>query len=175
MYSDAAISIGRAAESDWMMFGFYISHNIGIAFQCYAGGLFAGIGSLFYLVYNGAVAGAIGGYLTERGHGATFYSFVVTHSAFELTAIVLCGAAGLKIGYSLVVPGRLSRMQSLVGATRESAVIVSGAAAMLLIAAAIEAFWSSAGWLPHPVKYTVASACWIAVLGYLMFQGRSAD
>jgi uncharacterized membrane protein SpoIIM required for sporulation len=157
------------------MFGYYISHNIGIAFQCYAGGLFAGIGTLFYLLYNGAIAGAIGGYLTERGHSATFYSFVVTHTAFELTAIVLSGAAGLKIGHSLVAPGRLSRVQSLVAATRDSAVIVSGAAAMLLIAAAIEAFWSSASWIPHPVKFTVAGACWIGVLSYLAFQGRSAD
>ena len=51
------------------MFGFYIRHNIGIAFQCFAGGLFAGIGSLFYLIYNGAIIGAVAGYLTERGHG----------------------------------------------------------------------------------------------------------
>jgi uncharacterized membrane protein SpoIIM required for sporulation len=175
MYSDSAASIGRAAQGDWLMFGYYISHNIGIAFQCFAGGLFAGIGSLFYLVYNGAFAGAIGGYLTERGHASTFYSFTVTHSAFELTAIVLAGAAGLKIGHSLVVPGRLSRMQSLVAATRGSSVVISGATAMLLIAAAIEAFWSSAAWLPHSVKYGVAGACWVGVLGYLTFQGRSAD
>jgi uncharacterized membrane protein SpoIIM required for sporulation len=175
MYSDSATAIGRAAQGDWVMFGFYISHNIGVAFQCFAGGLFAGVGTLFYLLYNGAIGGAIGGYLTERGHSATFYSFVVTHSAFELTAIVLSGAAGLKIGHSLVAPGRLSRVQSLVAATRDSAVIMSGAAGMLIIAAAIEAFWSSAAWLPHPLKYTVASACWIGVLGYLSFQGRRAD
>jgi len=175
MYSDSATSIGRAAEGDWMMFGYYISHNIGIAFQCFAGGLFTGVGSLFYLLYNGAIIGAIGGYLTERGHSATFYSFVATHSAFELTAIVLCGAAGLKIGHSLVTPGRLGRVQSLVAATRQSAAMVSGSAAMLLIAAAIEAFWSSAGWIPHPVKFAVAGACWIGVLGYLTFQGRRAD
>jgi uncharacterized membrane protein SpoIIM required for sporulation len=174
MYSESATSIGRTAENDWIMFGYYISHNIGIAFQCFAGGLFAGVGSVFFLLYNGAFAGAVGGYLTERGHAGTFYSFVVTHSAFELTAIVLAGAAGLKIGHSLVVPGRLRRVQSLVAATRESAVIVSGAAGMLLVAAAIEAFWSSAGWLPHALKYSVAGACWVSVLGYLTFQGRSA-
>jgi uncharacterized membrane protein SpoIIM required for sporulation len=175
MYSQAAKAVGRAAQSDVLMFGFYIRHNIGIAFQCFAGGLFAGIGSLFYLIYNGAIIGAVAGYLTERGHGPTFWAFVVTHSAFELTAIVLSGAAGLKIGYSLVVPGRLSRVQSLVAATRDCAPIVAGAAGMLLIAAALEAFWSSASWLPHFVKYGVAAACWIGVLGYLTFQGRSAS
>ena len=175
MYSESAHAVGRAAQGDWVMFGFYIRHNIGIAFQCFAGGLFAGIGSLFYLVYNGALFGAVAGYLTERRHGPTFWSFVVTHSAFELTALVLSGAAGLKIGHALVMPGRLSRMQSLVEATRNCAPVVAGAAVMLLVAAALEAFWSSASWLPYAVKYSVAAGCWIGVLSYLTFQGRSAS
>ena len=175
MYSDSATAVGRAAQGDWLMFGFYIRHNIGIAFQCFAGGLFAGVGSLFYLIYNGALFGAIAGYLTEKGHGPTFYAFVVTHSAFELTAIVLSGAAGLKIGHALVAPGRLTRMHSLVEATRNCTSIVAGAAAMLLVAAGLEAFWSSASWLPHLVKYGVAAGCWLGVLGYLTFQGRSAS
>ena len=115
------------------------------------------------------------GYLTQRGHGPTFWSFVVTHSAFELTAIVLSGAAGLKIGHALVMPGRLSRMQSLVEATRNCAPVVAGAAVMLLVAAALEAFWSSASWLPYAVKYSVAAGCWIGVLSYLTLQGRSAS
>jgi uncharacterized membrane protein SpoIIM required for sporulation len=114
------------------------------------------------------------GYLTERGLSATFYSFVVTHSAFELTAIVLSGAAGLRIGHALLAPGRLTRGESLVRATRDAMVIVYGVTAMLVVAAAIEAFWSSASWLPHAVKYGVAAACWAGVLGYLSLQGRHA-
>ena len=174
MYSPSAESIGRvrSAHTDWAMFGFYIRHNIGIAFQCFAGGLFFCVGSLFYLAYNGVAIGAIAGYLTERGYGSTFYSFVVTHGAFELTAIVLSGAAGLRIGHSLLAPGRSSRMQSLVAAARESIVIIYGVAIMLLIAAAVEAFWSSAVWIPHAMKYTVAAICWVAVFGYLTLQGR---
>jgi uncharacterized membrane protein SpoIIM required for sporulation len=177
MYSSTAASLGRVggAQSDWQMFGFYIDHNIGIAFQCFAGGLFAGIGSLFFMAYNGAVGGAVAGYLTERGLGETFYAFVVTHSAFELTAIVLAGAAGLRIGHSLLAPGRRTRTESLVLATRESIVIIYGVTALLLIAAGIEAFWSAAGWVPLPLKYTVAALCWIGVLGYLTLQGRHAS
>ena len=77
-----------------------------------------GSAALFFLAYNGAFAGALAGYLTERGLSSTFYSFVATHSAFELTAIVLSGAAGLRIGHALLAPGRLTRLQSLVQATR---------------------------------------------------------
>jgi len=176
MYSPAAESIGRVREAttDWMMFGFYIRNNIGVAFQCFAGGLFAGLGSLFFLVYNGAFGGAVAGYLTERGMAQTFYPFVVTHSAFELTAIVLAGAAGLRIGHSFLAPGRLTRRQALVRATQDSAVMLYGVVALLLVAAGIEAFWSSAQWLAPAVKYSVAALCWTAVLAYLTLQGRRA-
>jgi uncharacterized membrane protein SpoIIM required for sporulation len=165
----------RTAHTDWAMFGFYIRHNIGIAFQCFAGGLFFSVGSLFYLAYNGIMGGAIGGYLTQRGLSSTFYSFIVTHAAFELTAIVLSGAAGLRIGHSLLAPGRSTRLQSLIDASREAIVIIYGAAGMLLIAAAIEAFWSSAPWIPPVMKYGVAAVCWIAVISYFTLQGRRAS
>jgi uncharacterized membrane protein SpoIIM required for sporulation len=176
MYSPSAESIGRVREAstDWMMFGYYIRNNIGVAFQCFAGGLFAGLGTLFFLAYNGVFSGALAGYLTDRGLASTFYSFIVTHSAFELTAIVLAGAAGLRIGHTLVAPGRLRRRAALIVATREVSVIIYGVVGLLVIAAAIEAFWSSNRWLPHVVKYGVAAACWAAVLGYLTLQGRRA-
>jgi uncharacterized membrane protein SpoIIM required for sporulation len=176
MYSGAEEAIGRTrgAETDLAMFGYYIRHNVGLAFQCFASGLLAGIGSLFFLAFNGVFMGALAGYLTERGLSATFYSFVVTHAAFELTAIVLAGAAGLRIGHSLLIPGRLGRRQALVIAAREAIVIVYGVAAMLLVAAAIEAFWSSAVWVPPVMKYSVAALCWISVIGYLTLQGRNA-
>jgi uncharacterized membrane protein SpoIIM required for sporulation len=177
MYSPDAESIGRTrtASTDWMMFGFYIRNNISVAFQCYAGGLFAGLGSLFFLAYNGAFGGALAGFLTSRGLSPTFYSFVATHSAFELTAIVLTGAAGLRIGHALLAPGRLSRLHSLVQASRSSIALVYGATVMLCVAAVIEAFWSSATWLAPAIKYSVAAACWTAVFGYFILQGRRAD
>ena len=176
MYSPAADSIGRTrtAGTDWMMFGYYIRNNVSIAFQCFAGGLFAGLGTLFFLAYNGAFAGAIAGYLTERGLSGTFYSFIVTHSAFELTAIVLAGAAGLRIGHALLAPGRLTRLQSLVRASQHTAVLLYGITGLLFVAAAVEAFWSSATWLPPAAKYGVAALCWTAVFGYFAFQGRRA-
>ena len=176
MYSKSAESVGRVrgVETDWVMFGFYIRNNIGVAFQCFAAGIFAGLGSLFFLATNGAFGGAIAGYLAARGMSSTFFPFVATHAAFELTAIVLAGAAGLRIGHSLLAPGRRSRVQSLVHAAHGTMPMVYGLTAMLVVAAAVEAFWSSASWLGPTVKYGVAAICWISVLGYLVLQGRRA-
>ena len=177
MYSTSAESIGRTrnATTDWMMFGFYIRNNIGVSFQCFAGGLFGGLGSLFFLAYNGAFGGALAGYLAARGLSSTFFPFISTHSAFELTAIVLSGAAGLRIGHAILAPRRLSRIDSLVQASREAVLLLYGVIVMLLVAAGVEAFWSSAKWLPAVVKYTSAVLCWTAVLSYLRFQGRHAS
>jgi len=171
---DARASIGRTrdAESDWTMFGFYIRNNIGVAFQCFASGLAAGIGSAFALVFNGLYMGVVAGYLTGRELGTSFWSFVVTHAAFELTAIILSGAAGLRIGHAWLVPGRRTRVQSLRLAAQEAIVLMYGVMAMLLIAAGLEAFWSSARWVPVSVKYTVAALCWMGVVAYFVRAGK---
>ena len=107
MYSPLNPAIGRMrdAGSDWMMFGFYIMNNIGIAFQCYVTGILFGVGSVYFLAFNGAFAGAIAGFIAARGYGGTFFPFIATHSAFEVTAIVLCGAAGLRIGQRRALAG----------------------------------------------------------------------
>jgi uncharacterized membrane protein SpoIIM required for sporulation len=164
----------RHSGTDWQMFGFYIFNNIRVAFQCFASGLLAGVGSLFYLAYNGALGGAVGGYLSARGHGLAFWSFVVTHAAFELTAIVLSGAAGLRLGQSWLMPGRLRRTESLRAAATQVLPLLYGVIALLVIAAAFEAFWSPAAWVPPTVKFAVGGLCWALVLAFLLRAGRQA-
>lgn len=166
MYAPSAQSFGRLrdAGSDWTMFGFYIMNNIGIAFQCYVTGVIFGLGSLFFLISNGVFGGAIAGYVAARGYGATFFTFVATHSAFELTAIVISGGAGLRVGRSVLLPGRLPRLLSLQVAAQETSSIVFGASIMLVIAAAFEAFWSSAAWVSPQAKLICAAACWLLVI-----------
>jgi uncharacterized membrane protein SpoIIM required for sporulation len=117
MYDPVAGHLGQAAEraasEDWVMFGYYIMHNIGIAFQTFAGGLLFGLGSAFFLFFNGLMIGAVAGHLTEIGFGQTFWPFVIGHGAFELTAIALAGAAGLKLGWALIAPGAPAPRRSL--------------------------------------------------------------
>jgi uncharacterized membrane protein SpoIIM required for sporulation len=176
MYGPAAAGHpGRTSGDDWQMFGFYILNNIGLAFQCFATGLTFGVASLLMLAYNGAMPGALAGFLVTRGDAERFFSFVCTHAAFELTAIVLAGACGLKLGHAMLAPGRLSRTEALRKAGRDTTPVMVGAFAMLLIAAAIEAFWSSAGWIAPAVKYGVAACCWTLVFGYLGLQGRNGN
>ena len=167
--------LGRTSGDDWEMFGGYILHNIGISFQCFAAGLVVGIGSLLLVGFNGVILGAVAGLLVAHGDSERFFSFVITHSAFELTAILLSGACGLRLGHAVLAPGRLTRTQALTRAARETSPVVFCFFVMLIVAAAIEAFWSSAGWIAPGVKYAVGGGCWALVLAYLGFQGRGHD
>lgn len=172
MYASAeAMEAERASESDFMMFGYYIYNNVGIALRTFGSGVLLGVGSLAALIFNGVVLGAASGHVTNVGLGHNFWSFVIGHGSFELTAIVLAGQAGLKLGFAPIWPGRRTRLQALKDAARDSVGLVAGLATMLVIAAFIEAFWSSAH-VADSIKYGVGAGLWVFVLAYLGLAGR---
>ena len=168
IYDPANSVLGRerASDTDLYMFGYYIKNNIGISFQVFAGGLLFGLGSLFYLVYNGLAIGGVAGHIAHLGFGETFFPFVVGHGAFELTAIVFSGAAGLRLGLALIDPGPYRRLTALRLAAREAVWLIYGTTLMLLLAAFLEAFWSSSSTIPSSVKYAVGAVFWMMVFLY---------
>lgn len=177
MYDPDARVVGSARDSgtNWAMFGYYINNNIGVSFRTFASGLLWGIGSIFFLAYNGFLFGAVAGHLTNVGYTETFFTFVIGHGSFELTAIVISGAAGLKLGASLLFPGNKTRLASLTSAAQIAIKLVFGVIAMLVVAAFLEAFWSSNNALLSWHKYLVGTLLWILVAAYLILGGRSRE
>lgn len=174
MYDPASASdrLGREDGTDLKMFGFYILNNVGIGFRTFASGLLAGVGSVVVLIMNGLMIGGIAGHLTAIGYGGPFWRFVAGHSAPELLSIVIAGGAGLQMGMALIAPGRRTRGRALVEAGAIGAKLVLGLFAMLILAAFIEAYWSSIAWMPSEVKFTVGGTLWLAFLLWLWRGGR---
>lgn len=173
MYDPANRRIGmREADTNVLMFGFYIWNNVRIGFQTFAGGMLAGVGTAWFLGSNGVILGAVAGYLTQAGFGQTFWSFVAGHSALELLAIALSGAAGFKLALAIIAPGNASRKAALVAAARPAVRIMYGAAVMFLAAAFVEAFWSPLTEFPFGVKIGVGVAFWLVLLAYFALAGR---
>jgi len=164
----------RQADTDVAMFGYYIMNNVGLGFRCFAWGLLLGLGSAFILAFNGLYIGAIAGHLTRIDEGGVFWPFVSGHAPYELTAIVISGAAGLLLGRALLAPGNRTRLAALRLDALDAVVLVGGAALMLLFAAVVEAFWSSGSAAPW-LKYGVGGAGWLLVAIYLTVAGRGAD
>ncbi len=169
--SNSVLGRERESDSDLAMFGHYIRNNTGIGFQVFAGGMLFGIGTLFFMLFNGVFLGAVAGHLTHLGFIETFWGFVCGHGAFELTAIVISGAAGLKLAMALIAPGRKTRIRALIDNGKVGIKIMYGAAALFIIAAFVEAFWSSMT-LPVNIKYSVAAVLWALVIAYFWLVGR---
>lgn len=162
---------GRSESEDAFMAGHYVYNNVGISFRVFATGIFFGLGSVFYLVFNGITIGATLGYVSAMGAGRNILTFVMGHGAFELTAIVIAGAAGLRMGYSLVRTHGRTRLGSLRREGPAVARLALGAAVMLGIAALIEGFWSPSS-IADEIKWATASALWLGVIAYFVFAGR---
>ncbi|HEY9133997.1 MAG TPA: stage II sporulation protein M [Dyella sp.] len=174
MYDPANRHIGRNSGTDLGMFGYYIMNNVGIAFRTFASGLVVGIGAVYVLAMNGVIFGALAGHLDNIGYGAPFWRFVVAHASFELTAIVIAGGAGLRLGLTLLAPGRQRRGPAMVEAGWIGAQLALGAFAMLVAAAFIEAFWSSVASFPDWLKYGSAMALWVLV-GWWLLRGGAGE
>lgn len=174
MYAPGNMRYGtsREADTDMMMFGHYIANNVRIDFQVVAGGAFFGLGTLAALLFNGIFLGAVAGYLTQIGYGETFWGFVAGHSAPELLGLVYAGGAGLLIGHALVAPGRSTRAEALRRNGVPAARLLYGAALMTVMAAFIEAFWSSRTSLPFGIKIAFGATLGAVFFVYLAFAGR---
>lgn len=157
--------------SNFMMFCFYIYNNVAIDFRIFAGGMVAGLGTLFFLLFNGLHIGAAAGYVNYACNPESFWSFVAGHSSYELLGMVVSGMAGMKLGLAILRPGRLPRVRALVAASKKALPLIYGAAMLTTVAAVVEGFWSAQP-IPSELKYAFGIAGWILCSVYLLLAGR---
>ena len=149
---------------------FIIVNNVRVAIGCLAGGVFAGVGSLVVLGFNGLVLGSFAGHFANEGLLWYLLEFVIGHGVLELTAIWVAAAAGLLLGLAIIVPGELSRADALVVRGRIAVRMIGMAVVLLAIAGLIEGFLSVSGGGAGP-----RAAAAVASLGFLaLYLSRGA-
>ncbi len=151
--------------------GFYTFHNASIGLRCFAFGLVFGIGGLFPLVFNALFLGAAFGHMAQGPHAANFFHFVTAHGPFELTAIVLAAAAGMRLGFALIDTGGYTRAAALRRALPKVVPSASAAVLLFLLAALIEGFLSPSA-APYAAKLGVAAASCVILAFYIVALGR---
>jgi uncharacterized membrane protein SpoIIM required for sporulation len=162
---------GGRERNDTLMVGFYIQHNATIGLQCYAWGILLGLGSLYQLFWNALQIGAVFGYMATRPHAANFFEFVTAHSSFELTAIIVSAAAGLRMGWGLIDTQGQSRLSSLRREAANSLPAVGVAVVLFVLAALVEGYVSASS-LPYWSKATVAILTAACIIAFLALGGR---
>lgn len=156
----------RDADSDMAMWGHYIMHNTSLGLRMIAGGALFGVGTVMTLVYNGWHLGLLSGDMLRIGYAwKTFFPFVITHAAFEITAIIFSGATGLALASALFFPGRQRRADAVRQMLHAFFPVLVAVVLLFFIAAWLEAFWSARALAPW-LKLTVGGLMWVLLFVY---------
>ena len=163
MWTDSVLT-AKPQSSSYIM-----TNNITVCFLTFAGGILAGLGTIYLMFTNGVSIGVVATACGQHGMALSLWSFIAAHGALELPAIFISGGAGLRLATGLLFPGMLSRKDALAVAGGESVRLISGTIPLLVIAGTLEAFLSPTH-APIALKFAVC-AFLLASLGFWLSEG----
>lgn len=155
-----------------------LTNNIQVAFLAFAGGVTFGLLTVYLLIYNGIIVGALAALFMTHGKAYDFWAYIVPHGMIELTAIFIAGGAGLLMGYKLWVPGERTRSYQLKKYAYRSVLLLIGTLPLFIIAGVVEGYITPSS-LPLEAKYVFAFVTVIGLMLYILlgtiYAGKSKE
>lgn len=153
--------------------GMVWTNNAWISAQVIALGI-TGIYPVAALMQNAVGLGQSAAVLMEFDRGDVFLLHILPHGLLELTCIFVAVAAGLHIFWAWVVPGPMTRLESLAKAGRSLATVVVGLILGLALSGLVEGFVTGQQSWPWPVKIGIGAVALGVFLFYMLWFGRRA-
>lgn len=147
------------------------THNSSVGILAYGLGFALGMPVLLLLLSTGMMLGGMTALFHSHDLAVEWWSWILPHGVTELTAIILCGAAGLAIGHKVVFPGRDSRAAAMAKIGRSMGAVIAGSVAMLFLAGGVEGIFRQVV-QSVPVRYTMAVAFAVLWIAYFCLAGR---
>lgn len=141
----AGEDLGVSVDEQSALAAQIFTNNIRVSFLAFAGGILLGLGTVYVLLFNGILLGAVAGLAVGAGNGRPFFELVLAHGVLEISCIVVAGLAGLRIASAIVDPGTRERGQALREEARAAVEIVLGTMFWLVVAGLVEGFVTPAG------------------------------
>jgi uncharacterized membrane protein SpoIIM required for sporulation len=148
-----------------------MANNISVAIHVFALGITAGIGTCYVLLLNAMMLGGFAAHFVNHDLGYPLLAFIAPHGVLEIFAILVSSAAGLRLGYSLAVPGRMTRSASLRLGARDAVGLLLGTIPMFVIAGFIEGFVTPS-YMPEATKIVLGVTVAATAIAYLLVAGR---
>lgn len=139
-------------------------NNIRVGFLAFATGILLCVVTAALLAFNGANIGIAGGLFTNVGQADKFWGLILPHGMLEMSAVIVAGAAGLRIGWAIIDPGDRTRVNALTEEARRAGSVLVGLVVAFLLAALVEGFVTGRPW---PTSLRIG----IGVLVFTLFWG----
>ena len=150
------------------------TNNAQIAAAAILFGVLLGLPVIYLLLQNALNVGFAGGLLAANHRTGLFFSLILPHGMLELTAVFVASGLGLKLGWTVIDPGRRTRTTALAEEGRTLITGAIGMALVLLVSGLLEAFVTPSS-LPTPVRLGIGGLAEIAFLTWVVVLGRRGD
>ena len=149
------------------------TNNIQVAFIAFASGILLCAGTAWILMSNGLSLGAAAGLFAAAGQQSRFYGLILPHGLLELTSVVIAGASGLRLGWTVIAPGDRRRPDALAAEGRRAVTIVLGLVLTFITAGSIEGFVAGSA-LATPTRVSIGVVVELLFVVYVVVLGRAA-
>ena len=149
------------------------TNNIRVAITAFAVGILLCVPTVLVLALNGLNLGLAAGLFAAAAQQPRFWGLILPHGLLEITAVFVAGAAGLRLGWTLIDPGDRSRGNALMEEGRRAMVIVMGLVMVFVVAGTIEGFVTGSP-LPTWARVGVGVLAEVAFVTYVVVRGRAA-
>ena len=157
-------SSGGAVE----MFFMITQNNIMVSFMVFVYGVFASVGTGYYLFKNGLMVGTFLYFFYQENELAQAFPVIMLHGTIELSAIVIAGGAGFMMGNSLLFPGTFTRLASFKAGALKGLKIVVGLVPFFILAGFIESFITRYAFMHWAIKFLIIAVSALLIIYYFV-------
>lgn len=151
------------------MFNHIVINNLRVDIITFFFGIIFSIGSIFVLIHNGLMLSAFQFYFIKQGLFWESFLAVWLHGTLEISAMVICGAAGIVLGKGLVFPGTYSRSQAFFSSAQRATKIFIAVLPITIVAAIIEAFLTRYTETPAIIRFIFILFSLGFILAYFVY------
>ncbi|MEV4161282.1 stage II sporulation protein M [Nonomuraea dietziae] len=148
-------------------------NNAWVSMQVIVFAIFLGLPIPWILFQNAANVAVSGGLMASRDKLDIFFGLILPHGLLELTAVFLAAAVGMRLGWTVIVPGPRRRVDALAEQGRAVVSVAIGLVLVLFVSGLIEALVTPSG-LPTWARLSIGVIAEAAFLAYIVYFGRKA-
>jgi uncharacterized membrane protein SpoIIM required for sporulation len=117
--------------------------------------------------------GSFTGFFAQYDVGLQANSIIWIHGAFEIFVIIVCGAAGLIVGKSLLFPATFTRLQSVRRGFWDGLKIAFSTLPFFLVAAFLESYITRYTQMPLPLALSIVTVCACVIVFYYVIYPKT--
>lgn len=148
-----------------------MTNNTQVGIAAFATGITLFI-PIYLMLNNGFIMGALIAEVAPTGHLVSMWAGILPHGICELSAIFICGGAGLSLAWAIIAPGVHTRKEALLIATRDAVKLMVGTIPLFIIAGIIEGNISHSS-IPREIKFGFAAFQLAALIFYIYAPRKS--